>query len=406
LRAGAVKLPPAHIGVAVMTGVGFALLPLSTDLFLASLPGIRAYFDATVSQAQLTLSVFLAGFAISQLVYGPLSDRFGRRPVLLAGVTIYVAATIVCVGAQSMHGLIAARFFQAVGACSGAVIGRAIIRDAYGATGAARMLGYITAGAAATPVIGPMIGSLLTVTFGWRANFVLLALISAALLAATTLRLPESNLERDPHATEARHLVANYATILRNRRFVGYALCVAFSYAAIFSYISGSSFVLIDVLGVPPQYFGFLFGGAVVCYIASNILIGRLVQRTGVDRLVGIGTTLAALGGTLMAALAYAGVQSVAAVLLPMMLVLFAVGFTMPGATAGAIGPFTRMAGAASSVVGFTQMALGALAGFLVGRLHDGTTWPMAASICAACWLLLASFRLVVRPGSLYSARG
>jgi len=382
-----------------MIGVGFALLPLSTDLFLASLPGIRAYFGVTVSQAQLTLSVFLAGFAISQLVYGPLSDRFGRRPVLLAGIAIYVAATVVCVGAQSMEGLLAARFFQAVGACSGAVIGRAIIRDAYGATGSARMLGYITAGTAATPVFGPMIGSLLTVSFGWRANFVLLALVSAALLAVAALRLPESNAERDPRATGPRHLIANYAAILHDRQFVGYTLCVAFSYAAIFSYISGASFVLIDVLGVRPQYFGFLFGGAVVCYIASNILIGKLVQRAGVDRLVGIGTTLAAMGGTLMAALSFASVQSVAAVILPMMLVLFATGFTMPGSTAGAIGPFSRMAGAASSLIGFTQMAVGAFAGFVVGRLHDGTTWPMAASICAASWLLLASFHLVVRRG-------
>jgi len=380
-----------------MIGVGFALLPLSTDLFLASLPGIRAYFDVSVSQAQLTLSIFLVGFAISQLVYGPLSDRFGRRPVLLAGVAIYVAASVVCVGAQSMEGLIAARFFQAVGACSGAVIGRAIIRDAYGATGSARMLGYITAGTAATPVFGPMIGSLLTVSFGWRANFVLLVLVSVALLAVAALRLPESNLERDPRATGLRELLTNYATIMRNRQFVGYSLCVAFSYAAIFSYISGASFVLIDVLGVPARYFGFLFGGAVICYIASNILIGRLVQRTGVDRLVGIGTALAAMGGTLMAALAFAGVQSVAAVILPMMLVLFAAGFTMPGSTAGAIGPFSRMAGAASSLVGFTQMAVGAFAGFMVGRLHDGTTWPMAASICAASWLLLASFHVLVR---------
>jgi DHA1 family bicyclomycin/chloramphenicol resistance-like MFS transporter len=393
-----VKLPPAHLGVAIMIGVGFALLPLSTDLFLAALPGMRAYFGVTVSHAQLTLSIFLAGFAVSQLVYGPLSDRLGRRPVLLGGVAIYAAATVVCAAAPSMEALIAARFFQAVGACSGAVIGRAIIRDAYGATGSARMLGYITAGTAAAPIFGPMIGSVLTVAFGWRANFVLLALVGTSLLAVAALRLPESNLERDPRATHPRHILANYAAILRNRRFVGYVLGVAFSYAAIFSYVSGSSFVLIDVLGVPARYFGFLFGGTVVCYIASNILIGRLVQRTGVDRLLNVGTTVAVLGGSLMAALAYAGVQSVAAVLLPMMMVLFAAGFTMPGSTAGAIGPFARKAGAASSLVGFVQMAFGALAGFLVGRFHDGSTWPMAASICAATWLLLASFRLLVRP--------
>jgi MFS transporter, DHA1 family, multidrug resistance protein len=243
-----------------------------------------------------------------------------------------------------------------------------------------------------------MIGSLLSVSFGWRANFVLLALVSAALLAATSLRLPESNLVRDRHATNPRHLLANYTAILRDRRFVGYSLCVAFSYAAIFSYISGSPFVLIDILGVPPQYFGFLFGGAVISYIVSNILLGKLVQRTGVDRLLRIGVSLAALGGTIMAALAYFGVQSVAAVLGPMMLVLFATGFAMPGSTAGAIGQFSRMTGAASSLVGFAQMAVGAFAGFLVGRLHDGTSWPMAASICVSSWLLLASFHLLVLP--------
>ena len=130
-----------------------------------------------------------------------------------------------------------------------------------------------------------------------------------------------------------------------------------------------------------------------------SILLGKLVQRTGVDRLLRVGAWLAALGGTIMAALAWLGVQSVAAVLGPMMLVLFATGFTQPGATAGAIGQFTRMAGAASSMVGFVQMAIGACAGFLVGRLHDGTTWTMAASICVASWLLLASFRLLVVSG-------
>jgi DHA1 family bicyclomycin/chloramphenicol resistance-like MFS transporter len=389
-----VRLPPAHLGVAVMVGLGFALLPLSTDLFLAALPGIRRHFGVGVSEAQLTLSVFVAAFAFSQLVYGPLSDRFGRRPVLLAGVTIYCAATIACMTARSIEWLIAARFLQAVGACAGAVIGRAIVRDAYGAAGSARMLGFITAGTALAPVVGPMIGSVLTAAFGWRANFALLAVVGAALLSAAALRLPESNPHRDPRATNFRHIAANYRTVITTGGFRGYALCVAFSYAAIFSFVSGASFVLIEVLEVPASRFGFLFGGTVVSYIVANVLIGKLVQTAGVDRLLGIGTTVAAIGGIAMLALALAGVQSVPAVLGPMAVVLFGLGFSLPSATAAAVGPFARIAGTASALVGFTQMTGGAVVGFVVGRMHDGTTLPMAAGVAAGCLALFAAFRL------------
>lgn len=380
-----------------MIGLGFALLPLSTDLFLAALPGIRRHFGVGVSEAQLTLSVFIGAFAFSQLVYGPLSDRFGRRPVLLAGVAIYCAATLACMSALSIEWLIAARFLQALGACAGAVIGRAIVRDAYGAAGSARMLGFITAGTALAPVFGPMIGSVLTVAFGWRANFALLAAASAALLGAVALRLPETNAHRDPQATDLRQLAANYRAVLAHRRFLGYALCVAFSYAAIFSFVSGASFVLIEVLGVPAGRFGFLFGATVVSYIAANITIGKLVTTVGVDRLLRAGTAIAAAGGVLMLGLALGRVQSVAAVLGPMALVLFGLGFSLPSATAAAVGPFARIAGTASALVGFLQMAGGAAVGFLVGRLHDGTTLPMASGVAAGCLALFATFYLTAR---------
>jgi len=388
------RLPPTHLGVAVMVGLGFALLPLSTDLFLAALPGIRRYFDVGVSEAQLTLSVFIAAFAFSQLVYGPLSDRFGRRPVLLAGVTIYCAATLACMTAQSIEWLIAARFLQAVGACSGAVTGRAIVRDAYGAAGSARMLGFIMAGTALAPIVGPMIGSLLTAAFGWRANFALLAVVSAALLGAAALRLPESNPHRDSRATDLGQLAANYRAVVTHGGFLGYALCVAFSYSAIFSFVSGASFVLIEILDVPASRFGFFFGGTVVSYIAANVLIGKLVPTTGVDRLLRIGSTVAAIGGIAMLALALADVQSVPAVLAPMAVVLFGLGLSLPVATAAAVGPFARIAGTASALVGFMQMTGGAVVGFLVGRLHDGTTLPMAAGVAASSVALFAAFRL------------
>jgi DHA1 family bicyclomycin/chloramphenicol resistance-like MFS transporter len=388
--------PPRRIGVAVMVGVAFALLPLSTDLYLASLPGLRRELGIGVAEIQLTLSVFIAAFALSQLVYGPLSDRYGRRPVLLAGIAIYLVATAACAAAQSIEQLIVARFFQAVGACSGQVIGRAIVRDVYGAQGAARMLGYITAGTAFTPVLGPAIGGLLTVTFGWRASFVLLVLITCGLLAAAWRFLAESNAHRDPHATAPGRILRNYAALLRDRRFVGYALCVAASYGGVFAWISGSSFVLIESLQVPVTWFGVWFGVVVLPYVVANLVTARLVMRVGPQPILRTGVTLALIAGALLAALALARVHTLAALLAPVALFLFATGLNLPCAMAGAIGPFPKLAGTASALMGFMQMATGAVLGLAVGRLHDGTPLATALAIAAMTLALALAYVLVV----------
>lgn len=383
--------------VPVIVAIAFALLPLSTDLYLATLPGLRRDFGIGVPQAQLTLSAFVVGFAISQLVYGPLSDRFGRRPVLLGGLLVYVASTFACLAATSIPMLVAARFAQAVGACSGAVIGRAIIRDVYGATGAARMLGYVTAGMAVGPILGPVLGGWIAPRYGWQGAFVVLAGIGAALLAAVALRLPESNADRDPLATRLAPLVGHYRALVRDRRYVGYALTVAFTYAGIFSFVSGSSFVLIEVLGVAPEHFGLLFGGAVTGYVATNLVVARKALQVGVDRLLAAGIALCALGGTTMAVLALAGVHSAAAVVLPMLVFFLGAGFNMPSGMAGALAPYPKSAGVASALLGFLQMAIGAGAGFVVGRFHDGTPVPMALAICVAGWLAALAFVLRAR---------
>lgn len=387
---------PRHVTTAVLVGVGFALLPLSTDLYLAALPALRREFATGVAEVQLTLSVFIAAFALSQLAYGPLSDRYGRRPVLLAGVAIYVAATLFCAVAQSIELLLVGRFLQAVGACSGQVIGRAIIRDVHGAQGAARMLGYITAGTALAPVFGPALGGLLTVAFGWRANFALLAVVGALLLAAAARLLAESNAHRDPHATAPRALARNYATLLADRRFTGHALCVAASYGGVFAWISGSSFLLIESLGVPVAWFGVWFGLSVIPYVAANLVTGRLVTRIGPHRILRVGVGIAVAAGVLFAALALAGLHTLSALLLPVSIFLFATGLNLPCAMAGAIGPFPKLAGTASALMGFMQMAAGAAVGIAVGRLHDGTPVPTALAIAAMTLAIAAAWLLVV----------
>lgn len=391
------KLPPSSAGFVAIIMVMLALLPLSTDLYLASLPGLSRYFSSSISEVQLTLSVFVAGFALSQLVLGPVSDRYGRRPVLLVCGALYVGASLACMLANSMTILLVARFVQAIGACGGTVVGRAIVRDTYGEGGTARMLGYIHAGVALAPILGPTVGGTLDMWFGWRANFALLAGIGSALLATAWLLLDETNRHPDPGATRLKPMLANYRTLLGDRRYVGYALCLSCGYAGIFAFLSGASFIMIPVLGLSPQRFGMLFGVTVLGYVIGTMTAGRLSVRLGIDRMLEFGTLLALASGSVMLALALAGVQNLAALLLPMFFYLIATGINLPNAMGGAIGPFPKMAGMAAALMGFIQMSVGAGVGFAVGRLHDGTTVPMTAAIAAAGWGVFLIYRIMLR---------
>ncbi|SOD99088.1 multidrug effflux MFS transporter [Caenispirillum bisanense] len=395
----AAKFDPRSFPVAVLLTALVAFGPMSTDLYLPSLPDMTRAFDTSVSMVQLTLSVFAAGFAFGMLVYGPLSDRFGRRPLLIGGAALYVAASVVCMVAPSIEALLVGRFLQAIGACAGPVIGRAVVRDVYDRTEAARMLSYMASAMALAPAVAPMIGGALHAGFGWRANFVALTVFGIAVTVATWAMLRETNAHRDPLATRPSRLAANFGYLLKSRVFMGHTLCVALGFAGLFSFISGSSFVVIDVLGVDPQYFGFAFMAVVVGYITGAFGGGRLSGRLGIERLLAFGSLVAALAGVAAAGLAWAGVETVVAVILPVSIYFFGAAVLMPNGTAGAISPFPRMAGTASSLLGFLQMGAGALTGWLVGLLHDGTTRVMTTSMALCGVAALLCFVLLVRGG-------
>ncbi|TAN47520.1 MAG: Bcr/CflA family efflux MFS transporter [Rhodospirillales bacterium] len=377
-----------------------AIGPVSTDLYLPSLPAVMRAFKADVAETQLTLSAFMAGFGLMMLVYGPLSDRFGRRPVLLSGMALYALASVFCLLAPSIEVLIVGRFLQALGASCGPVLGRAVVRDIYGREGSARVLSYMASAMAVAPAVAPILGGFLETLFGWRSNFVALLGFGAAMTLALFLLLPETNRHQDGEALSPGRLLANMLALMKDRRFMGYTVTLSFSFAALFTFISGSSFVLIDVMGVAPGNFGFCFAAVVAGYMSGSLIAGRFTASYGLDRMIGLGVWLGVGAGGLLTVLALLGPTHWAAVVGPMSLMFFSVGLVLPNSSAGAIGPFPQMAGSASSLLGFLQTGTGALAGMLIGHLHDGSPRPMALLVLAMAsasalgfWILISKTR-------------
>lgn len=389
---------PESLRIAVLLTAVVAFGPISTDLYLPSLPGIARHFGTDAAAVQATLSMFLLGFAGGQIIYGPLSDRYGRRPVLVSGVAVYLAATMACAIAESIEALIGARFFQALGACSGVVLVRAIVRDIYAPERAGSVLAYMGSAMAVAPMIGPVIGGQLEINFGWRANFVFLLAFSAAILLAVVGVLDETNKRLDPTALAPRRMLANFREMLSSRRYLGCMAAASFCYSGLFAFISASSFVLIDVVGLMPDAFGLSFAIMVVGYMLGAISAGRLIQRMGLDRTMLTGGILAGAGGPAMALLAIHATEDITAtaVVVPMMFYAAGVGLVMPSTTAAAIGPYPEKAGAASSLLGFIQMCVAAAVGATVAHILDGTARPMAIAI-AACGLLTLGTILLMR---------
>jgi DHA1 family bicyclomycin/chloramphenicol resistance-like MFS transporter len=384
-------------GLALLLTMLVALGPVSTDLYLPSLPGIAADLGASAAQAQLTIGLFIAGFAAMMLVCGPLADRFGRRPVLLAGMAIYVVASIACALSPTIRLLLVARFLQAVGASVGPVLGRAIVRDLYGPREAGRILGYMASAMALAPLIGPFIGGWLEVAFGWRANFWVLTGVGLLLAGLLAWRLEETLPERPSGTLSFARLAANFALILQNRTFLGFMLCVAFTFGALFTRISNSAFVVIGFFEVPPEHFGWAFGAVIAGFVAGGYGGSRIGMRQGLGRVTGIGCAICAAAGIALAISGWTGAGGLYAIVLLMALCFIGVGFVAPQATAGALGPFPQLAGTAAALLGFLQMSTGLLVNALTSFWFDGTPRPMVTVNLACALLALASWWLLLR---------
>lgn len=390
------KSPAPSNSLLILLTTLVAIGPLSTDLYLPALPTMVRIFASPPATVQLTLSLFLAGFACGQLLYGPLSDRFGRRPVMLGGMLIYSLATLGCACAPGIQALIALRFVQALGACAGPVLGRAIVRDVWGATESARVIAYLGSAMAIAPLFAPSLGGLLTVTFGWQANFFLLLAISLLQIAAILLWLPESNVHRQPAAINPRQMIANFHRLLRDRAYLGYLLTLSFSFSALFAFISASPFLLAERHALSPQLYGMSFGTVVVGYLLGSLLSGRLVRRCGSQRLLRYGVLLGTAAGSTMLALEWSGEHSLLAILGPMFFCTAACGLITPNTIAQALAPYPTLAGSASALMGCAQMTLAALVGSAVGHAIDSEPGALAIAVAVCMASALLSFLLLI----------
>lgn len=385
---GAPRSPSLGILIAVT-----ALGPLALNIFIPAMPGMTDVFGVDYGTIQLTLTLYLVGLAVAQLFMGPLSDRFGRRPVLLGGIGLFLAGSLAAALAQSIEALIVARVVQAVGGCAGIVLGRAIVRDTHSREESASMIGYITMVMVVAPMLAPLIGGYLDSWFGWRATFFAVLGIGAVVLALACILLHETHHHRTlgegPLA-----MLRGFGLLLRDPAFAGYSVNVAFTSAVFFAFLAGAPYIMVELLQRPSSEYGLYFMMNAFSYMAGNFASGRLATRVGPDRMILTGSALAIAGVGLLTALALTVPLVPLIIFAPVMLVGIANGLSLPSATASAISLRPELAGTASGLVGFLQMMIGSLATLVVGWLQDDSALPMAWVMSSAALIAFLGYCL------------
>jgi DHA1 family bicyclomycin/chloramphenicol resistance-like MFS transporter len=366
--------------LAMLTGLG----PLSVDMYLASLPEIVRVLEAPPAQAQLTISVYLVGLACAQVFFGPLSDRHGRRPVLLSALGAYLLATLACSLATSIEALIAARFLQALGGSGTMVLARATVRDMFDGVRVAREMSRMAAIMALAPLVAPLAGGVLQTLFGWRSNFVALLLFGAAAWGMVWFLLPETLRQRAPEPFSIGSTLRTYRRFLAHGSFVvhlGIGMCCM---AGLFAWISIAAFVLQDIYGFSALAFGVAFAVAASGYLIGTNIAARFVGHWGAGRTMGFGAAAMAGGGLAMVVAVALGAHVAVALVVTAGLYMTGMGMALPQAQAGALLPFPDRAGAAASLFGLCTQTSSAVVGAVLGHALGDTAWPLAIAMAVA----------------------
>ncbi|HTR85958.1 MAG TPA: Bcr/CflA family multidrug efflux MFS transporter [Reyranella sp.] len=377
-----------------------AFTPLSIDLYLPALPVIAVDLRGTEADLQLTLSAFMIAFGTGQVFYGPAGDRFGRRPVILSGLAIYVLTSIACAAVGEAMQLVLLRLLQGLAACGSVVLARTMVRDLAEREQAARAMSLMMACTSIAPMLAPLIGGQILWYLGWRAIFLALAVIGLAAFAFSWFRLPETLRPEYRQPLVLSSILKRFGELIRHRAFMGYAFTTSFMFSALLSFLSGSPFVFIQRYGMPPRAYGLIFGGMVVFMTVGSLLNARFVRRIGSGRILRYAVIVplvcglsSLVLGQIEARYGTIGMWPIVACFAPQ---IATISLIAPNSMALALQRYPHMAGTASSLMGVMQFGIGALFGALVGQAYDGSIGPMTVGMGLAGILCFTANRLLV----------
>lgn len=388
---------PSQALATLLLALLLGLQPITTDLMLPALPALAADLHAGMAPVQLTMSALILAFGLAQLVWGPVADRVGRRPVLLMGLALYTLASIGAALAGQVAMVIVWRALQGAAMSAAVVCARAMVRDLYEPHEGVMVLARALAGLGVVAVASPLLAGLLVSAWGWRASVWAMAAVGVALGLFVALRLPETAPQRRPESTTFAPVFKQLGRTLRHPAFQAWALLVGCSYGGIYVFLAGLGYALITVLGLGPALAGVVMSSASLCYIAGTLLCRRWVPKFGAVGAVRRATWITGASGLCMAALAITDQRSVWAVMLPLCLYSVGHGVHNPCGQTGAVAPFPRSAGLASALAGFVMAVVAFAIGLWLGRALDGTLRPWAASMAVAAGMTVLVAQTLVR---------
>jgi DHA1 family bicyclomycin/chloramphenicol resistance-like MFS transporter len=385
--------PPSQLRIFLILS-GLAILgPLALDTFLPAIEDAAIGLNTDVGQIMISWGILTVGSAIGQIVHGPLSDRYGRKPVIVIGLFVYVITSFLSTFVTSVEPLFILRFFQGLAIAATMIIMRSVVRDLFGIKEGARLFAYLFAVLAIIPIVGPIAGGHLTIWFGWQSVFYMMAGVSAFVLVIVIIFLKESLKQKDLNALRPKILISNFTEILLERNFLTFLLVGMGSYAGLFAILTGIAPVMIGLLHQPADVFGYQFAAIMTWHFLAATLAGKLVNILGIKKLLFRGTLISMIGGILLFLVTLSADINIYSILIPSAIFLIGFSLTIPGMTAGALSNFDHMAGRATSLLGFIQQGTGATVAIGLGLMTDGSTpTPMAATLAGAGLFAFVTF--------------